>query len=88
MLAPGRFSNADGSKFGAELRDIHFEQAMEGWETTHAWMIISSTDADGWHYGANRTTEDWYDTAETGLYVRRRKWVSEISKISTPNVIA
>lgn len=61
---PGRYCSQAGQNFAMKFDDV-VPDIPPGWETTVEWRVVStSDDPEGWLYGVDFNSLDWFKTAE------------------------
>lgn len=79
---PGCWSTVNGQKFANKLIDVS-PGILEGWKIDRQWHYLATDDdPDGWQYAVDFISSRWFPSNGSGLYVRRRAWRREISKVN------
>lgn len=76
---PGKYSTADGLKFGHTFDDVLPALTADWSITKHLFVIATDDDPDGWQYAGDIWSLNWYPREGDGLCVRRRTWRRIIS---------
>jgi hypothetical protein len=76
---PGRWASGDGKKWGLKFDDV-VPQMPEGYEETAPWSVWfgEENDADGWEYGVDFGSHNWYSKQSQSTYARRRMYTREV----------
>mmetsp|Transcript_5028 Transcript_5028/g.7683 ORF Transcript_5028/g.7683 Transcript_5028/m.7683 type:complete len:292 (+) Transcript_5028:70-945(+) len=84
---PGRWSTADGKKFGETFSEVE-PPLPAGWEVIAPWATTLTTgDLGGWQYSVDFKSVSWHEEQGFGMYVRRRLWTREVANHSLDSKI-